>query len=72
MPLFVSGFVMYRSSAVLLEALCSAIYEVKSNLNLAELKSYPSLEHLHWQLRHLRGNNCNVLNSDTIMCFLKK
>jgi hypothetical protein len=53
MPLFVSGFVMYRSAAVLLEALCSAIYEVKSELNLAELKSYPILEHLYLQLRHL-------------------
>ncbi len=37
MPLFVSGFVMYRSAAVVLEALCSAIYEVKRDLNLADL-----------------------------------
>jgi hypothetical protein len=49
MPLFVSGFVMFRSAVVLLEALCSAIYEVKSDLNLADLKVYPSWEHLDLQ-----------------------
>jgi hypothetical protein len=53
MPLFVRSLVLYCSAAVLLEALCSAIYEVKSELNLAELKSYPILEPLYLQLRHL-------------------
>ncbi len=44
MPLSVRGFVMYRSAAVVLEALCSAIYEVK-----VKLKIYPSCEHLDLQ-----------------------